>query len=552
MTRYSSFGRKNLSLVANGQTFVYYDFLDIRDDGSGTNPTFTQSADTVCLNSSVTLTSSLVGAANYAWDLGGAAPSVIDPSAQSIEVLCETAGTFTITHQTYSPCCGWSDPIQRQLVVLDLPRPTLTISSASGTLEVCTGQPLSFIAQLEHFGPNPSITWLVNNSPQGSGTTFTLLNPQQGDQVQAVAVDNTPCGQGQSISSNTLVVTVHPLPQPQSLSGSCITLTGTPVPGELLTLSATAIGGTPPYTFYWDLGDGRGAVGNPATILYPEAGTYQIRLRIVDSNGCESSSAFVCETTLVIYRLPIADFAASPMQGCPPLTVSFQNLSSSANAYRWDFGDGFSSTQSDPTHTYTASGEYTVTLYAISATGTDTARREAQVIVYPVPVADFSVFPPILYESDTAYFVSQSQGATSWQWFFGDPLNPNASSTDPNPAYFYSQPGRYSVTLIVENLYGCRDTLVKPEAVIKLPNPAPGTALGRHPRETFRVYPNPCTEVVLLHLSTQAVVALYEGRGKLLWEGHFPAGIHSLNLSQLPSGLYFLRIGPHTVKLHKI
>jgi len=348
-----------------------------------------------------------------------------------------------------------------------------------------------------------------------------------------------------------IALTVHPLPQVQPLATGCVTITGTPIPGELLTLSASATGGTPPYTFYWDLGDGRGATGNPATVLYPTAGTYQIRLTVADANGCRSTLT-PCETTLVVAQRPVADFAASPMQGCPPLTVTFQNLSAFASAYRWDFGDGSPlSTAPSPTHTYTASGEYTVTLYAISASGTDTALYRNQVIVYPVPVADFSVFPPILYQADTAYFVSQSQGATSWLWLFGDPANPNASSTDPNPAYFYSQPGRYTVTLIVENFYGCRDTLVKPEAVIKLPEAAP-TALVSFPREAIRVFPNPFTEGLQVLLPAEAPVALYDGHGALLWAQTLDKGLHALPVQSLAQGLYFLRVGVYTFKLHKL
>ncbi|MCS7153749.1 MAG: PKD domain-containing protein [Bacteroidia bacterium] len=548
ITRYTTLGRKSVSLVANGQTFVYYEYLDIRDDGSGTNPTFTQSADTVCLGGQVSFTSSLIGAANYRWDFGGAAPPASGPTTQTVQITANTAGTFTITHQTYSPCCGWSDPFQRRLVVLPTPPPTITIS---GPTQTCAGEPVTFTAQLQNFDPNPSITWLVGGTPQGSGLNFTLSNPQSNIQVQAIATGNTPCSRGQPIASNTLTLTVHPLPQIQSVGTTCINITGTPIPGELLTLSASATGGNPPYTFYWDLGDGRGAVGNPATVLYPAPGTYQIRLRVVDANGCRSA-ATPCETTLVVAQRPLADFVATPMQGCPPLTVQFNNLSAFANAYRWDFGDGSpSSTQPNPTHTYTTSGEYTVTLYAISATGTDTALRQAQVIVYPAPVADFSVFPLVLYQQDTAYFVSQSQGASSWLWLFGDPANPTASSTDPNPAYFYAQPGRYTVTLIVENFYGCRDTITKPEAVIKLPNPAP-TALASFSKDAIRVFPNPFATQVELFLPARAEVGIYDSRGVLLRQETLSEGLHVLPFQGLAAGLYFLRIGPYTFKLQKI
>ncbi len=431
------------------------------------------------------------------------------------------------------------------------PTPVITISTLSGTTSVCADQAVTFVTQLQNFAGVPPITWYVGGSPAGTGPTFTWTNPISGIPIQAIATGNTPCTRGQPISSNTLTLTVNPRPAIQPLTVGCFNIGGNLIPNELITLSATATGGTPPYTFYWDLGDGRGAVGNPATVLYSLPGTYQIRLTVVDANGCTSANTAVCETTLVIAYRPIADFTSSPLTGCPPLTVSFTNTSAFANAYIWDFGDGSTSTALSPTHTYTTSGEYTVTLYAVSASGTDTATIQRQVIVYPKPVADFSVFPPILYEADTAYFVSQSQGASSWLWFFGDPLNPGASSTDPNPSYFYAQPGRYTVTLIVENLYGCKDTLTKPDYVIKLPNPAPAALPFALSREAVRVYPNPFSDHVLIYLPEKMPFTLYEATGKAILAQEAGAGLHRLPTEGLSAGIYFLRVGPWTYKLTK-
>ncbi|MCS7188237.1 MAG: PKD domain-containing protein [Bacteroidia bacterium] len=542
-------GRKSLSLIANGQTYTYYEYLDIHDDGSSTNPTFTQTQDTICLGGQVTFTSSLSNAQDYSWDFGGAHPPISGPTQQSVQLTFNTPGTYVIQHQTYSPCCGWSDPYRDTLTVLSIPAPTLSIQPLNGSNEVCEGSPITFIAQLQYFAPNPTITWYVGNTPVGTGTLFTHTNPQAGDQIQAIAIGNTPCVRGQPISSNLITLTVHPRPQIQPLAVGCFNISGNLVPGGLITLSATAIGGTPPYTYYWDLGDGRGATGNPVTILYPNAGTYQLRLTVIDARGCISSNTAACETTLVIRHLPLANFTATPLQGCPPLTVSFTNQSTYASAYIWDFGDGSPrSTQTDPTHTYTFSGEYTVTLYALSASGNDTATMQRQVIVYPTPIADFSVFPPILYEADTAYFVSQAQGATSWLWLFGDPNNPNASSNLPNPEYYYTNPGRYTVTLIVSNLYGCYDTLTKPDAVIKLPNPS---ALDEFSQEGIRIGPNPFTEVLYILLPRTYHLALHDGYGRLMWQGELPQGIHKFIGSELAAGIYFLRVGSWTIKVYK-
>ncbi len=75
-TQYTTLGRKNLSVIVNGQTYTFYEYIDIRDDGTGTNPTFTQSRDTLCVGGQVTFTSSINTAQLYAWDFGGGASYV--------------------------------------------------------------------------------------------------------------------------------------------------------------------------------------------------------------------------------------------------------------------------------------------------------------------------------------------------------------------------------------------------------------------------------------------------------------------------------------------
>lgn len=95
------------------------------------------------------------------------------------------------------------------------------------------------------------------------------------------------------------------------------------------------------------------------------------------------------------------------------------------------------------------------------------------------------------------------------------------------------------------------DTLTKPDAVIKLPNPAP-TALASFPREALQVWPNPVSDQLYVRLPAEAPLSLYDAHGAHLWEATLSKGVHALPFAQLPVGLYFLRIGPWTVKVHKI
>jgi PKD repeat protein len=88
-----------------------------------------------------------------------------------------------------------------------------------------------------------------------------------------------------------------------------------------------------------------------------------------------------------------ADFTASPMSGAPPLLVNFVNQSSGDfDACDWDFGDGGAGSEcSDPAHTYTASGVYTVTLEVSGLGGTDTETKPAY-----IAVEDHRVYLPMV------------------------------------------------------------------------------------------------------------------------------------------------------------
>ena len=89
-------------------------------------------------------------------------------------------------------------------------------------------------------------------------------------------------------------------------------------------------------------------------------------------------SAYITATTAVT---PVADFTGTPVSGIAPLEVTFSNNSTNATGYEWDFGDGNTSTLSSPSHTYTATGVYTVTLSAGDGTVTDTLVRTGYITV---------------------------------------------------------------------------------------------------------------------------------------------------------------------------
>lgn len=147
-----------------------------------------------------------------------------------------------------------------------------------------------------------------------------------------------------------------------------------------------------------------------------------------------------------------AAFSGSPTSGCASLNVSFTDQSSgSPTSWTWDFGDGNGSNAQNPSHTYTAAGNYTVSLTATNATCSDTLTQTAYVSVSDAPVANFSGSPTSGNNPLLVNFTDSSSGnPTSWTWTFGDG---NGSSAQ-NPSHTYTAAGLYTVSLTVSNACG--------------------------------------------------------------------------------------------------
>jgi PKD repeat protein len=152
---------------------------------------------------------------------------------------------------------------------------------------------------------------------------------------------------------------------------------------------------------------------------------------------------------------PTADFSATPTEGNAPLHVAFSDQSTGDSAeWAWDFGDGGSSSEQNPSHTYTTPGSYTVALTVTGIGGTDTETKTAYINVGtpPQPVADFSATPTAGDAPLEVTFTDESTGAliSAWAWEFGD----GGTSTLQNPAHQYTAAGSYTVSLTVTDIGG--------------------------------------------------------------------------------------------------
>ncbi len=166
-----------------------------------------------------------------------------------------------------------------------------------------------------------------------------------------------------------------------------------------ITSSPDALGEATPFTnestgseltFEWDFGDGSSSSDTNPTHTYTAVGSYTVTLTATNNLGSDVHTAVV-----EILLAPQASFTTtSPIE--LGQTAVFTNSSTGDNlSYLWDFGDGNTSTESGPTHTYTAVGDYTVTLTVTNEVGVDVATAVVEVIA-PVTPPQYTLFLPLI------------------------------------------------------------------------------------------------------------------------------------------------------------
>lgn len=177
------------------------------------------------------------------------------------------------------------------------------------------------------------------------------------------------------------------------------------------------------------------------------------------SKGSTSSGKGKKETSeKTLTAEDFSKFSVTTRKGCQGNYVDFQLDHPRENArYLWNFGDGYFSNEANPTHRYSKSGVFDVSLSVTSSNGGNISSNIVQdmIKIVEAPVAEFS-FEKV-EEGSKIQFNDASSKASEVQWIFGD----GHSSSTRQPMHIYHRPGNYEVMLIATNDAGCADTLKK-------------------------------------------------------------------------------------------
>lgn len=277
-------------------------------------------------------------------------------------------------------------------------------------------------------------TYLWTFGDGSSSTEEEPIHSYTGDGTYTVilTVENE-CG-GNS-TSTAITISLAPIPS--------FTISGDSEGCAPMTVNYQNTSTNSPDNYDWEFEGGSPATSTDADpeVTYTTAGMYDVILTVTNANG---SNTETFTDYITINDVPITDFITDEDE----LNVTFTDQSSGAVSYVWSFGDGNTSNETNPMHTYGAEGVYTVTLETTNDCGTTS---ESIIINNYTPVsALFTSFITSGCADLEVEFTDQSSpNATEWLWTFagGTP----ATSSIQNPTVSYTSAGQYDVILTVSH-----------------------------------------------------------------------------------------------------
>ncbi len=301
-----------------------------------------------CPGETVTLTAQATGGQQpytYLWSTG--------ETTQSIDV---TPGSTTIYSVSVTDAC-LNDTGTDDFEVIVPVLPPLTLNPTPNITEICPYLPATLEANASGGSGNYTYQWSSNFDPNlGTGSTLQVV-PSQTTTYTVVVQDDC----GNQVSAN-IVYTITSPPLVLEMSPGVEIC-----PGDSTFISVTPSGGYGSYYYNW-VHSGENTAG---VWVHPETTTtYTVSV----SDECQTFA--ILGTTTVTVIKPTADFTTTSTVFFNGLPITFENQSQNATNYEWEFGDGNSSTNVNPSNTYLEPGTYYITLVAIDDKGcTDTIRK---------------------------------------------------------------------------------------------------------------------------------------------------------------------------------
>jgi len=406
------------------------------------NPNPSCAGQNVLFTDQTTISPGGVSISTWAWDFGDG--SFQNTTTGAAGHAYSSAGTYPAS-LIVTDGNGCTNSITKNVTITPFPTPSFT---ALPTFKCAPPLQVSFTNTSGNTN-QATITWLF-----GDGTSSILPNPSHTYTISGSFDVSLIISQG----GCTDTVTLDDKVVIQNIAASYTTPAASVCAGRTLSFTNTSIPAAVSAT--WNFGDGGTSSSLNPTHLFATAGTYPVSMIAVDANGCSDTIV----SSITVGQVPTVNFTANVTQSCSvPFNVNFTNSAVGGNTFNWNFGDGGTSTQANPSHTYTSPGTYPVTLLVGSAGGAcvDSLKRNNYIQIIR-PEANFESLPDSgcipLNVAFTSTSTSPLDPIASYQWTFGN--GSTSTENDPNSTSTYNTVGIFTQTLIVVTQTGCRDTFI--------------------------------------------------------------------------------------------
>ena len=493
------------------------DIYPIPDASFTINPT------AVCVgtNATISYSGSSPPTASYNWNFGGG--TIVSGSGQGpYQVNWSTSGAHTISLAVTDTGCT-SPVVSHTINVAPGPLPDFTTTSPLCEDDISTVTFIGSASGAAVYNWNFGFANVLSGT--GSGP-YQLSFPSSGSYPVTLTVTDLGCS-----ASTTQNILVNPVPTSTFLVSPDSACQFAPV-----TVNYAGTGNS--FASYnWNFGGGtvvNGTGAGPYQITFNDTGIHSISLAVTQQ-FCTSDTQ---EIIVHVDPSPSPDFTSPITSACDVIDVPFENTSSGAISYLWNFGDGSFDTSANPSHHYDP-GQYDVSLTAFNVYGCSyTITKNDFILVQPSPHVQFTSTPAagLALSLEEAQFVFEnlSTNATSYLWTFGD----GDSSGLVNPVHTFLDTGKFQVTVIAYNDVGCSDSvtvgpyIIVPADLIFIPNAFTPNNDGRN--DVFRIYGKTIMETDLKIFDRWGEL-VYSGDGyKDGWNGTFKN-------QQLNSGVFVYR-----------
>jgi len=292
-----------------------------------------------------------VGPFTFSWDFGDGGTSVFNPATHAYT----GSGPFTVT-VTATDANGATATSTQTVSV----GPALGVSFTYSPSSPQVSQSVTFTPTTTGgSGGGPfTFSWVFGDGSTGTGSPVAHTYSFAGSFTVSVTTTDS---RGVEARSSLTVTVVAPLTASISHNPS------SPYTGHLVSFTGSASGGTAPYTYSWNFGDGSTAMGQSVSHTYSLPGPYTVTLTVTDGGTPPRTVTFTQTVTVSDPpSSPTASFSYSPSSqadvGTPVMFTASATGVQSLHTFDWNFGDGSTGTGSSVTHTYMSAGSFTVTL----------------------------------------------------------------------------------------------------------------------------------------------------------------------------------------------